>query len=186
MGKRGIIYHLKRLYKKGTLKTAGIGISSQGKSPYFKKISKKKFMKLLGINILNLNEKFTTLKKLEKSLGISYYALSKLKRHLKFVGRGMSNAKISDMYEKVDKNKFYKKLGLVKKDKEIFTINKLLKLIRKKYGKAPAGHNRFLKLAKISNIKPVGKIISNSGELSEAFKMINDNQYKKMMGIDIL
>ena len=65
LGKRGIIYHLKLLYKKGTLKAAGIGISSQGKSPYFKKISKKKFMRLVGVDILDLTKRFTTLKKLK-------------------------------------------------------------------------------------------------------------------------
>ena len=186
LGKKGMNYHLKRLYKEGLLKPVGIGISSQGKSPYFNKISKKKFMRLLGIDFFGHNKKFTTLKKLEKTLGISYNTLFKLKSHLKYVGKGMSNAKISDFYKIEDKNKFYKKLGIVQKDKNFHTINKLLKLIRKKYGKGPAGHTRFLKFAKEENIKPVGKIISNKGGFSEVFKMINDNQYKKMMGIDIL
>ena len=35
-----------------------------------------------------------------------------------------------------------------------------------------------------SEYKTVGKIISNKGGFSEAFKMINDKQYKKMMGIE--
>ena len=143
-------------------------------------------MRLLGIDVFDHNKKFTTLKKLEKTLGISYNALFKLKSHLKYVGKGMSNAKISDLYKIEDKNKFYKKLGIVQKKKNFYTINKLLKLIRKKYGKGPAGHTRFLKFAKKANIKPVGKIISNKGGFSEVFKMINDKQYKKMMGIDIL
>ena len=118
LGKRGMNYHLMRLYKQGLLKPVGIGISSQGKSPYFDKISKK-IMRLLGIDVFDHNKKFTTLKKLE-NLGISYNALFKLKSHLKYVGKGMSNAKISDLYKIEDKNKFYKKLGIVQKRKTLY------------------------------------------------------------------
>ena len=185
VGDKGRNHQMKYLLKKKLIKPVGLGISSQGKSLYFKKITKEKFMKLMNIDLMNVDGLYT-IKRLHQKLGIAYYALDKLKSSLDYVGRGFSNNGISDFYKDISKVEFYKRLGIIQGKKGLYTLSALRDLIQKKYKRAP--HNeRDLKIVLDKNkIKPIGKIISKAKGFSDVYKMINVNEYKKIMGIDIL
>ena len=171
LGKTSLYYSIKALYINKLIKPEGKSISPFGIRPFFKEISEKKYKKLLGIDIVDTRN-YVSLKSLSRKLGIDIRSLKKLKKHLKFVGRGLSQSRssktdtilgVTNFYENIDKKKFFEKTGLIEHRQNLYTISKLYNLIRKKYKHCISSFKLANKLKEIG-IKPVGKVISKSDQ----------------------
>lgn len=183
---------IKRMFKLGMIKPVGKSLSNMGVSYYFNELTKKQFMKILNIDLIE-TDKFVTISNLAKTLKIDRKTLDKYKKHFIFAGIGISSATPSnkknpfgksEYFYPMGKKEFEKKLGIKRPGIASYTIRTLHKKIKIKYKFAPSRRN-LRKLLTKNKINPIGRYITPAG-LTNVYKMITDADYKKILKIDFI
>ena len=183
---------IKKMFEIGLIKPVGKSLSNMGTSYYFDKLTKKQFMRILNIDFIE-TDNLVTLSSLAKTIGTDKKTLTKYKKYLNFAGIGISPAKPSSKKNPFGKSEYFYPMSKIEFEKKLnikipsdvsFTIRTLHKKIKSKYKFAPS-RNKLKKLLIENKINPTGRYITPAG-LSDVYKMISDDEYKKILNIDLI